>query len=105
MTRQSMRPTDENWSCGFEPAPETFVCGKTATWHGFRLSEDGSNIDSMMASCDDHKVRMEANADYVHAMAHSCGLPGSRFVWPENYCYTDWYLDTLTAEAALESVG
>lgn len=96
-----MRPTAENWSCGFEPEPKNWVCAKDATWHAFRLTPDRKGIESMMASCDDHMLRMSANADWMHPMRSVCGLPGSRFRWPENECYTELKISigALQAEA------
>lgn len=98
---QTTRPAAENWSCGYEPEPNAWVCEAAATWHGFRLT-DGTAIDSMMSSCDQHITRMRARADYAHEMSYSCALPGSRFKWPENVCYTDWDLDALAAVELLE---
>ena len=95
-----MRPTAENWSCGFELLEGAFVCAQPATWHGFRLTYDGSGIiASMMACCDPHKERMVACADFVHPMGSVCGLPGSRFRWPENECYMDLRHEDLLIEA------
>lgn len=102
----TMRSTAENWSCGYEPEPRNWVCAKDATWHGFRMTEDGWNIAAMMASCDDHLPRMGSNADFVHPMKSACGIPESRFVWPENFCYLDEEegAETLLAEAEAVSV-
>lgn len=85
---QTMRPTAENWSCGYEPAGE-FVCAKPATWHGFQLDVEMKEIAAMHASCDDHLVYMGKHADWVHPMKSACGIPGSRFQWPENFCYLE----------------
>lgn len=76
-----------NWTCGFSPEGP-LECLDAATWHGFRLTEDGRNIDCMMAACDDHRQRMLAH--FEHPMRSACGITGSRFRWPENYCYVDW---------------
>lgn len=93
----TMRPAAENWSCGYEPEPKNWVCAKPATWHGFRLTEDGKEIASMMASCDDHLIDMGKRTDYRHPMKSACGLPGSRFKWPENECYLDFDPNVLLA--------
>lgn len=76
-----------NWTCGFSP-DEVLECFGAATWHGFRLTADGREIDCMLASCDTHRHLMRA--DYEHPMDTPCGVTGSRFVWPENFCYVDW---------------
>lgn len=76
-----------NWTCGFSPEG-VLECLAVATWHGFRLTDDGRSIESMMAACDAHRERMEA--DYAHAMDSPCGVTGSHFVWPENFCYVEW---------------
>jgi hypothetical protein len=33
---------------------------------------------------------MNLSADYVHRIQHPCGIPGSKFRWPDNECYTEW---------------
>lgn len=99
-----MRPTKENWDCGFEPLPGAFVCAQPATWHGFQLTKDKLDIDCMMASCELHKGRMEDHADYVHEMATCCGLPGSRFSWPENHCHIDVDFGVLVRVAFSEAI-
>ena len=76
-----------NWTCGYSP-DGPLECLDAATWHGFRLTDDGLNIDSMFAACDTHRSLMPA--DYVHPMDSPCGVAGSRFVWPENLCYVEW---------------
>ena len=76
-----------NWTCGFS-IDDISLCSDEATWHGFLLNEDGSAIQCMMASCDDHLSHLETN--YRHEMQSPCGVPGSRFKWPENHCYIDW---------------
>ena len=76
-----------NWTCGFSP-DGPLECLDVATWHGFRLTDDGLAIECMMAACDAHRVEMKA--DYVHPMDTPCGVTDSRFVWPENFCYVDW---------------
>jgi len=86
MTGEPLGP-EMNWTCGFSPSGP-MECLDVATWHGFRLTDDGLRIKVMMASCDDHRARMEA--DFKHPMQSACGITGSRFVWPENYCYVDW---------------
>jgi hypothetical protein len=86
----SRKPFDDpalNWTCGFSP-DGPLECLDAATWHGFRLTDDGSAIDCMMASCETHRALMRA--DFDHPMGTACGITGSRFVWPENYCYIEW---------------
>lgn len=82
-----------NWTCGFSPEGP-LECLREATQHGFIIKHEGETYLglSMMASCDEHKDRMKA--DYVHEMKSPCGIAGSRFVWPENYCYFDWDTET-----------
>jgi hypothetical protein len=76
-----------NWTCGFSP-DGPLECLDVATWHGFQLTDDGQNIECMMASCDVHRAKMRAH--FEHPMQSACGLAGSRFVWPENFCYVEW---------------
>lgn len=74
-----------NWTCGFSPQGP-LECLRDATFHGFTVN--GSEIVSMMASCDEHRERMKAH--FKHPMDSPCGVAGSFFKWPENYCYMDW---------------
>lgn len=76
-----------NWTCGFSPEG-VLECLDVATWHGFRLTGDGLRIQVMMAACGTHRERMRA--DYTHPMDTACGVAGSIFVWPENFCYVEW---------------
>lgn len=76
-----------NWTCGLSP-DGYLECLDAATVHGFRLTDDGLHIESMMASCESHRARMKA--DFEHSMGSACGVTGSRFVWPENYCCVEW---------------
>jgi hypothetical protein len=39
---------------------------------------------------------MALTTDFMHPQQHPCGIPGSRFRWPENECYTDWDESELT---------
>ena len=89
-----------NWTCGLSP-DDILECLDVATWHGFRLTEDGRNIECMMAACDEHRPRMKAH--FEHPMQSACGLAGSRFMWPENFCYLEWGDGTpaLVGEAEL----
>jgi len=92
-----------NWTCGFSPSGP-LECLDVATWHGFRLTDDGTAIDCMMAACDDHRPRMQAH--FEHPMQSACGITGSRFAWPENVCYIDWGDGlALVAEVAIEGVA
>jgi hypothetical protein len=93
-----------NWTCGFSP-DGPLECLDVATWHGFILTEDGTRIESMMASCDEHRVRMKADAE--HPMQSPCGITGSRFRWPENFCYIEWGdgETVLAGEVMLEAVN
>jgi hypothetical protein len=86
-----------NWTCGFSP-DGPLECLDVASWHGFRLTDDGLRINSMMASCETHRARMQA--DYEHPMQSACGITGSRFVWPENFCYIEWGDDSSLTGAA-----
>lgn len=87
-----------NWTCGLSPE-DALECLNVATWHGFRLTDDGLRIECMLASCDAHRDRMQA--DYSHPMDSACGIAGSRFKWPENFCYLEWGDEfVLTGQAA-----
>lgn len=85
--RQPMDDPSLNWTCGYSP-DGPLECLDVATWHGFRLTDDGLNIDCMMAACDVHRARMLAH--FEHPMGSACGITNSRFVWPENFCYIEW---------------
>lgn len=90
------------WTCGFSP-DGPLECLDVATWHGFILTADGTRIDCMMAACDTHRPDMRA--DYEHPMESACGLPGSRFVWPENLCYIEWGDDLALAGVNAEGAS
>jgi hypothetical protein len=81
---QMMGP-EMNWTCGFGPSGP-LECLREATFHGFKVN--GDTIDSMMASCDEHRENMKAH--FKHPMDSACGVVGSYFKWPENFCYIDW---------------
>lgn len=93
-----------NWTCGYSPTGP-LECLDVATWHGFKLTDDGLHIAWMMASCDDHRAAMKA--DYSHPMASACAITGSRFIWPENYCYVEWgdHEHELIAEAPVPAAA
>jgi hypothetical protein len=91
-----------NWTCGFSPSG-VFECLDEATVHGFRLTDDGLAIECMMASCEAHAPQMPA--DYRHPMQSACGITGSRFVWPENYCYVEWGDEVPALAGAVEAVA
>jgi hypothetical protein len=44
-------------------------------------------------------------AHFEHPMQSACGITGSRFVWPENFCYVEWGDEALVAETAAEEVN
>jgi hypothetical protein len=92
----------ESWVCGFSVTPADPVCHLDATWHGFVLDDPAEAIVAMMSSCDDHLGHMKLTADFVHPLQHPCGIPGSRFRWPENECYTDWDGEHEVAALAAE---
>jgi hypothetical protein len=75
-----------NWSCGFHNNATDPACLAPAVWHGFIISDE-DDITGMMACCDRHLEVMKLSADWVHSIDSPCGLPGSRFRWPENECY------------------
>ena len=86
-------PPRDEWAlyvCGYAPEPGGLHCNRDATWHGLVLDDPAEHIAAMMESCDDHLPQMKLSADYVHPITHPCCIPGSRFRWPENECYTDW---------------
>lgn len=75
--------------CVHKP-PGGVICGRDATWHGVVLDDEAHSIVATMESCDEHLDRMKLTADYIHRLQHPCGIDGSMFRWPENYCYTAW---------------
>ena len=80
-----------HWSCGHMTSPDAGInCNRDSAWHGFVLDDPAENILAMMNCCDEHLPYMKLSADYVHPLKHPCGIPGSSFRWPENYCYTEW---------------
>ena len=86
-------PLREEWQvyiCGFMLSLDDLHCDADATWHGFKLSEDGTAIKAMMECCDEHLPFIKRVSDYVHPLKHPCGIPGSKFRWPKNECYTEW---------------
>ena len=86
-------PLREEWQiflCGHAAAPGALHCDRDATWHGFTVDDRTARITAMMESCDEHLPYMKLSADYVHPLQHPCGIPGSKFRWPENECYTEW---------------
>ena len=92
----------KTWTCGYSPCPGAIGCARDVAWHGIALDE----IDAAgMGSCDEHLPQMKLTADYVHPHEHPCGVPDSRFRWPENACYLDWDEAELLAQAAAEPVG
>ena len=93
-----------NWTGGFSP-DGYLECLDEATWHGFRLTDDGLNIKSMMASCEAHRRRMQMETDYDHPMDSACGVAGSRFAWPENICYLEWGDEPALTGQASESLA
>lgn len=74
-----------NWSCGFHIRESDPACLAPAVWHGFKTF--GDEIVHMTACCDPHRWIMELSVNWVHAIDSACGLPGSQFRWPENFCY------------------
>lgn len=90
--------------CGFGGmVPGDVICGRDSTWHGFVLDDPAEHIVAMMTCCDGHLRYMKLTADFVHPLEHPCGIPGSRFRWPENECFTDWdETSEFTQLAALE---
>lgn len=84
------RDSWQSWVCGYARTPGDPVCDADAAWHGFVLDDPAERIVAMMSSCDRHLRKMKLSADFVHLMRHPCAIPGSRFRWPENECYTDW---------------
>jgi hypothetical protein len=80
----------ESWLCGYSETPADLACHRDATWHGLVLDDPVQRVTAMMASCEEHLPLMKLTADYVHSLKHPCCIPGSRFRWPENECYTEW---------------
>lgn len=96
-------PPLDDWMtfiCGYSAIPGEPVCGRDATWHGFVLDDPAQRIVAMMESCGGHAGQMRLTADYVHPLRHPCCIPGSRFRWPENECYTDWSEQAEFGQAA-----
>lgn len=96
----------EGWQtfvCGHAASPGDLHCDRDAAWHGFLV--DGDDIVAMMACCDEHLPEMKLSCDYVHALIHPCGIPGSMFRWPENECYTEWDESELMTTAALAAAS
>jgi hypothetical protein len=99
------RPEGLEWTCGYAglaPALGVPACQRDATWHGFVLDDPGEQIAAMMSSCDEHAPFMALTADFTHPLVHPCAIPGSRFRWPENDCYTDWDERELLGMAAIQ---
>lgn len=84
-------PTEEwrHFLCCYSPYPGAPKCQCDATWHGIVI-DDGEGDLIAMESCDEHVAIMRELCDYVHSLEHPCGIPGSKFRWPENECYADW---------------
>ena len=83
----------EEWQvfiCGHAPSPDALHCDRDATWHGFVVDDEAVRIVATMESCDEHLPQLEQASDYVHPLQHPCGIPGSRFRWPENECFIEW---------------
>jgi hypothetical protein len=84
----------EEWAggrlCGYK-LPGEVGCLRDAIWHGIVLDDACEDVELAMSSCDEHLPAMKASsADFIHRLKHPCGIDGSKFRWPENYCYTDW---------------
>ena len=94
-------PSSALFQCGYLPDPDLPHCGTEATWHGFALDETMKNIVAMMTSCDEHVCEMIKAADYVHLLKHPCCIPGSEFVFPDNYCIVEWDERAEFAEALI----
>jgi hypothetical protein len=95
---------ETHWACGFGESRDAQRCGREATWHAALLDEGHTDLVAMMACCDEHRPAMERSATFVHRMDSACGVPDSRFVWPENFCYlpeTDGALEAMRAAEAL----
>jgi hypothetical protein len=97
------RPEWTTGLCGYAPKPGDLECNADVEWHGLLFDEAGE-LQSM-GCCDAHLPIMKAVSDYVHRHQHPCGIPGSMFRWPENYCYTDWDEAELTSAAQLVTAG
>lgn len=94
-----------NWTCVHSPAASAPPCGAEAVWHGFLLTDGGARIDAMTACCDDHRPAVECLVDYLHPLTHPCGIPGSRFRWPENLCRMDDWTPQVHIALAAETVS
>ncbi|SRR5258708_11187701 len=94
-------PESAIFTCGYTPGhPDGYtICARDALFHGVVLDDPVQKIIAMMWCCDEHLHRMKLTADYVHEVKHPCGIPGSQFRWPENYCFTDWDEQAEFAEA------
>lgn len=88
-----------HWACGFGENREAPRCGREAAWHAAVMDEGRTEPIAMMACCDEHRSALERSATFVHPMDSACGLPDSRFVWPENFCYLP------EADSALEAMA
>lgn len=96
-------PEGGRWMCGYGARREASRCGSEAVWHGAVLDEGRTELIAMMECCDEHRPVMEAIADFVHELDSACGVPGSRFTWPENICYlpeTDGALEAMRRSEA-----
>ncbi|MFF5261383.1 hypothetical protein ACFY4C_20765 [Actinomadura viridis] len=93
-----------HWTCGFGESREASRCGREAVWHAAVLDESHTAAIAMMACCDEHRAAMDRSASFVHPMDSACGVPGSRFVWPENYCYLPQTDSALAAMRVAEEV-
>lgn len=89
-----------NWSCGYMTSETDPACLADATWHAFKVAD--GDIEWMAASCERHIGVLELSANYTHRLDSACGLPGSKFKWPENVCYMPD--EEITAVAAAEAV-
>ena len=84
------------WSCGYNHDGD--ACLADALWHGVLLDGAGNHMVAMSQACDAHRFIMNVHMDYLHPMSSGCNLPGSKFCWPDNYCFYDW-TDELTDAA------
>jgi hypothetical protein len=93
----------EAFLCTYAPAAGEMACHRDATWHGFVLGDPAEKIAAMLECCGEHLPQMKLTADFTHQMQHPCGIPGSKFRWPENECFTEW--DELAELAAMAGIG
>lgn len=87
-----------HWACGFGESVAAPRCDREAVWHAAVMDEGYTEPIAMMACCDEHRSAMDRSATFVHPMDSACGVPGSHFVWPENFCYlpeTDGALEEM----------